>query len=248
MRFHRQNPRQQEHAASQRRASRPLRVPAISSRRLPIVDIVDTMKVRDVGIVALAGGIATAGAIYLHERPPDRPDAAQVAPQVTCLEPGMFPSHFPPPSPQSFTPPRSGTVPDDFAPVAVVTCAFASGRTYFGADGQNPAGTAFVVDEVRREGDLGELLTALSAHSDPPAWGIEAWWGGKPGRGPTDDRCTPGKPCPLLWLVDRDGRAIRPSIPVDRSGTDKVDARYAIAHLPIVSRVEHRLDVPTTSG
>ncbi len=202
------------------------------------------MKMRDVGIVVLAAGIATAGAIYLHERPPDRPDTAQVVPQVTCLDPGMFPGHFSPPLPQSFTPSRSGTVPDDFDPVAVVTCDFVSGRTYFGPDGQNPAGTALVVDEVRREGDLGELLGALSARSDPQAWGIEAWWGGKPGRGLTDDRCTPGTACPLLWLVDRDGRAIRPSFPVTRSGIPKVDAHYAIARLPAVAHIEHRLDVP----
>ncbi|WP_460972419.1 hypothetical protein [Prescottella soli] len=206
------------------------------------------MKMRDIGIVALAGGIATAGAIYLHERPPDRPDAAQVVPQVTCLDPGMFPGHFSPPTPQSFTPPRSGTIPNGFDPVAVVTCDSVWGGTYFGPDGQNPAGTTEIVDEVRREGDLSELLTALSERSDPQAWGIEAWWGGKPGRGPTDDRCTPGTTCPLLWLVDRDGRAIRPSLPVTRSGAPKVDAHYAIVRLPVVSRIEHRLDVPTTTG
>lgn len=206
------------------------------------------MNMWDVGIVALAGGITTAGAIYLHERPPDRPDAAQVAPQVTYLDPGMFPGHFPPPLPQGFTPPRSGMVPDGFDPVAVVTCDFTSGRTYFGADGQNPAGTAFVVDEVRREGDLGELLTALSAHSDPQAWEIEAWWGGKPGRGPTDDRCTPGTTCPLLWLstamVEPSARRFRSTDP----GRTKSMPATPSRHLPIVSRVEHKLDVPTTSG
>ena len=144
------------------------------------------MKMRDVGIVVLAASLAAAGLVYLHERPPDRPDAAQVAPQVTCLDPGMFPGHFPPPLPQSFTPPQPGTVPDDFDPVAVVKCDSLGGGTYFGPDGQNPAGTTVIVDEVRREGDLGELLGALSERSDPQAWGIEAWWGGKPGRGLTD--------------------------------------------------------------
>lgn len=231
-----------------RRHSRATVSAAVPSHGPLLVDIVDTMKMRDVGIVVLAASLTTAGLVYLHERPPDRPAAAQVVGEVTCLDPGMFPGHFPPPLPQSFTPPRSGTVPDGFHPVAVVTCDFASGRTYFGADGQNPAGEALVVNEVRREGDLGELLGAMAARSDPQAWGIEAWWGGKPGRGPTDYRCTPGTTCALLWLVDRDGRAIRPSIPVDRSGADKVDGRYAIARLPVVSRIEHRLDVPTTTG
>ncbi|QBJ97234.1 hypothetical protein ERC79_15750 [Rhodococcus sp. ABRD24] len=130
--------------------------------------------------------------------------------------------------------------------MAVVTCSGGSGRTYFGPDGQQPAGTAVVVEEVRREGDLRDLLTALSEHSDPQGWWIEAWFGKT--RQPPSGHCISGTTCPLLWLVDRDGRAIRPSIPVDRSGADKADARHAIAHLPIVSRVEHSLDVPTASG
>ncbi|MDH6678510.1 hypothetical protein M2284_002713 [Rhodococcus sp. LBL1] len=204
------------------------------------------MRRRAVGAVVLAAGLAAAGLVYLHERPADRPDAAQVVPQVTCLDPGMFPGHFPPPLSQSFTPPQSGTVPDGFDPVAVVTCDFLGGGTYFGPDGQNPAGETAIVDEVRREGDLGELLGALSERSDPQGWWIESWWGGKSGRGFTD-RCTPGMTCPLLWLVDREGRAIRPWIPLDRSGEQKVDARYAIAGLPVVSHIEHRLDVPALS-
>ncbi|WP_156111983.1 hypothetical protein [Prescottella defluvii] len=201
------------------------------------------MKARDLGLVALAVGAATAGAIQLHERQPDRPDPAQAVAEVTCLDPGMFPGHFPRPAPQSFEPPEPGTVPDDFDPVAVVTCGGGAGWTYFGADGQQPAGTTETVDEVRREGDLGDLLAALSEHSDPPGWWIEAWFGKT--RRPPSDHCSPGTTCPMVWLVDRDGRAIRPSIPVDRSGAPKVDARYAIARLPVVSRVEHRLDVPT---
>lgn len=216
--------------------------------RSPIVDIVGTMRVRDVGTGALAVGLAAAGVIYLHERSPNRPDAAQVAAEVTCLDPGMFPGHFPPPAPQTFTPPDLGTVPDGFVPVAVVTCGSVgdSSRTYFGPDGQRPAGTTEVVEEVRREGDLGDLLTALSERSDPQGWWIEAWFGKT--HQPPSGHCTPGTTCPLLWLVDRDGRAVRPSIPVDRSGTHKVDAHYAIAGLPIVSRIEHRLDVPTVPG
>lgn len=204
------------------------------------------MKVRDVGILAVAAGIAAAGAIHLHERPPKRPDAAQVAAEVTCLDPGMFPGHFPPPAPQAFTPPEPGTVPESFDPVAVVTCGGGSSRTYFGTDERQPAGTAVVVEEMRREGELGELLTALSEPSEPRGWWIEAWFG-KTRRRPSD-HCIPGTTCPLLWLVDREGRAIRPSIPVDRSGADKVDARHAVERLPVVSRVEHRLDVPTSSG
>ncbi|WP_430332290.1 hypothetical protein [Rhodococcus sp. ACT016] len=211
-----------------------------------VVDIVSPMKARDVGVVALAAGLAGAGVIYLHERPPKRPDAAQVAAEVTCLDPGMFPGHFPPPAPQTFTPPEPGVVPEGFDPVAVVTCAGGSGRTYFAADGQQPAGTTEVVEEVHREGDLRELLTALSEHSDPQGWWIEAWFGKT--RRPPSGHCTPGTTCPLLWLVDRDGRAIRPSIPLTRSGASKAEAHYAIARLPIVGSVQHSLNVPASSG
>ncbi len=200
----------------------------------------------DVGTVILVAGLAAAGLVYLHEQPPGRPDAAQVVPQVTCLDPGMFAGHFPPPLPQSFTPPQPGTVPDGFDPVTVVKCDSLGGGTYFGPDGQTPAGETAIVDEVRREGDLGELLTALSDRSDPQAWWIEAAWGGKSGRGFTD-RCTPGATCPLLWLVDRDGRAIRPWIPLDRSGEQRLDAHYAIARFPVVDRTTHQLDVPSST-
>ncbi|WP_137725878.1 hypothetical protein [Prescottella subtropica] len=90
------------------------------------------------------------------------------------------------------------------------------------------------------------MLTTLSEQSDPQGWWIESWFGMT--RRPPSGQCTPGTPCELLWLVDRDGRAVRPSIPLTRSGTPKADADYAIARLPVVSRVHHRLDVPVGSG
>jgi hypothetical protein len=47
-----------------------------------------------------------------------------------------------------------------------------------------------------------------------------------------------------LWLVDRDGRAIRPWIPLDRSGEPKSGAHWAISSLPIVDQTPHQLNVP----
>lgn len=194
------------------------------------------------GVLAAASAIV--GAVYLHERPPPLPAAAQVVSEVTCLDPGMFPGRFPPDTAQSFTPPSPGAVPEDFAPVAVVVCDDAGGHTYFGEDGQ-PAGDHIIVDEVRREGDLTDLLAALSERSDPQSWGIEGWFGKT--RQWTSTQCTPGMTCPLMWLVDSDGRAIRPSIPLERSGASKTDTHYAIAGLAVVERIRHQLDVPRSN-
>ncbi|WP_147283533.1 hypothetical protein [Rhodococcus sp. AG1013] len=164
--------------------------------------------------------------------------------QMSPIHAAVPPGHFPPPTAQSFTPPEPGTVPDDFVPNAAVFCHGAGGRTYFGTDGQ-PAGDEVNVDEIRREGDLTDLLDALSERSDPQGWWIEAWYGKT--RRALSTHCTPGTTCELLWLVDRDGRAIRPWIPLDRSGAPKSDAYYATSRLPIVERTPHQLNVPRST-
>ncbi|MCL2532624.1 MAG: hypothetical protein FWE39_00530 [Nocardiaceae bacterium] len=203
--------------------------------------IVVTMRGTYVGVGAALAVLAAAGMVYLHERPPERPASAQIVPHVTCLDPGMFPGRFPSPVSQTYSFPEPGTVPDGFDPVAVVVCTPVSSKTYFESDGQTPAGTSEVVNEERREGDFDGLLAALSERSDPQGWWIEAW-AGRTHQPAT--HCAPGTACPLLWLVDHDGRAIRPWIPLDRSGRPKVAAHYAIAQLPFVGQIPHHLDVP----
>ncbi|RDI34031.1 hypothetical protein DEU38_102390 [Rhodococcus sp. AG1013] len=158
----------------------------------------------------------------------------------------MFPGRFPPPTAQTFTPPSTGSVPDNVIPVAVVSCEPTFGRSRLDANG-NPVGTEVTVDEVRHAGDLTVLLSALSEDSDPQGWWIEAWFG-KTRDYTGGAHCTPGIPCSMLWLVDADGRAIRPAIPKTRSGGPKPDAREAIARLTVVDRTSHGLFVPRSDS
>ena len=209
-----------------RRHSRATVSAAIPSHGPLLVDIVDTMKMRDVGIAVLAASLTTAGLVYLHERPPDRPAAAQVVRQVTCLDPGMFPGHFPPPVAAELHTASIRHGPRRFPPGGRRECDSLGGGTYFGADGQNPAGEAVIVDEVRREGDLGELLGAMAERSDPQVGdrGMVGWQ-----TGPRIHRhaAPPARHVRCCgWsteMVVRSARGFHSTVPAD-----KVDAHYAM--------------------
>ena len=146
---------------------------------------------------------------------PDRPVAVIVDAQtLECATPY-------PVGPLQTTP--RATVPDDFVPVAAVTCdPFVS---------ENVAADRTVSFSSHRwEGDFGravKLLNRSSAHT--------TWFPGT---------CSNNYSLAVLdefWLVDDRGRAIRPGYPSDSCGLPKPGGLAAIRELTSVGSSEHRI-------
>lgn len=118
--------------------------------------------------------------------------------------------------------PRPGTVPDDFEPVAAITCDPTPARTV-------NADLTVSFGEHRWEGDFSAAIEKLNARSE----------------GSRIDQNT----CPVaslaaipdLWLIDAAGRAIRPSYPVDECKFRRIGGLSAVKALENVGRVDHRV-------
>lgn len=165
--------------------------------------------------IAVAAVLLLVAIGWAHERRPALPESAQIVSHVPpCPGPGDIPG-----GPLADLP-QAGSVPQGFVPVTVWTCSVGETSTILDAPPPygNPVGTEVEVREARTAGDLTKFLAALSQRSQPQRWFVEAWWGAEiPHRQPD---CAWGYVCHFpYWLVDRDGRAIRPAIPTLRNGT-----------------------------
>ncbi|RYV50624.1 hypothetical protein [Pengzhenrongella frigida] len=121
--------------------------------------------------------------------------------------------------------PAAGAVPRGFEPVQVVECR-APEMVLVGPTASTTATPVppVTVVEVVLTGDLGPLLAALSRTSDPV---------------PTDLACPPMVEFqPQIYLVDAQGRAVRPRWPVDACGFLHDGATAALAGLSEVSSRE----------
>ena len=161
-------------------------------------------------VLAVAGGCG-----IWRLTTPDRPVAAIVdAETLECASPYPF-------GPRQKT--RTATVPDDFVPVAAVTCD--------PSVSDNVAADRTVSFSARRwEGDFGravELLNRSSAHT--------TWFPGG---------CGDNYSLAVLdefWLVDDRGRAIRPGYPSDSCGLPKPGGLAAVKELTSVGSTEYRI-------
>lgn len=187
------------------------------------------MRTIPVSVATLAGsvlllsaltGCAGSGAPGASGGDPARPDAERVA-AVDCLAPGL--RHFsdfgiPEPTDGDHAPaPDAGGVPADFVPAEAVLCAGA-----FDADIDGVSWLA--ISETRYEGDLTDLVAALSVADDPQSTGA----------------CTMDyEMVPELWVVDEAGDAIRAAWPLDGCRKTKPEVREALAALPVVEEKMH---------
>ncbi|WP_250444805.1 hypothetical protein [Actinotalea sp. C106] len=147
---------------------------------------------------ALATGAALVGLSACGPGPAAPPPSAEIGATADCLADdvvhtllGRVPDGPPRPAPEP------GTVPEDFVPVHVVECSLGPGEVRV----LEPETSTIRVQEITRGGDLTSLLAALD----------------RPSR-----EADPGQACPAvailvpeLYLVDRDGRAVRPVWPRD---------------------------------
>lgn len=195
---------------------------------------------RTVVLCVLVAALALAAVGWAHERRPEPPEAAQIVPQLPpCPAPGDFPG-----APARDLP-EAGSIPAGFVPVAIWTCSMGPGSTILDAPAPNgsPVGTVYTVGETRSSGDLTDLIAALSHRSQPQRWPIEAWWGAE--TPPWRPNCPWGYECnSTFWLVDRDGRAIRPAIPTQRSGAPDPAVGRAVAQLKVETIASHDFDCP----
>ena len=194
---------------------------------------------RTVVLWALVAVLALVAVGWAHERRPELPGPARIVPHVpSCPGPGDFPGALP-----AADIPEAGSIPAGFVPVAIWTCRMGMNRQILDGPvpGGSPVGTVYTAAETRSSGDLTNLIAALSQRSQPQRWPIEAWWGAETPSWRPD--CAWGYDCnPTFWLVDRDGRAIRPAIPTQRSGTPAVDIAVAQLHMETIA--SHDFDCP----
>ena len=122
-----------------------------------------------------------------------------------------------------------GSVPDGFEPVAVVECTLEEGLVPPG----DPVERERTMVEVRREGDLDDLLRALR----------------RPSRARSQDcpQVEPSPTPPLLWLVDAGGRALVPVHPHDECWFAYGDVEKAVDALTVVDRTRHDLSEAPSS-
>lgn len=118
---------------------------------------------------------------------------------------------------------RTATVPDDFVPVAAVTC-----DPYLS---ENVAADRTVSFSSHRwEGDFGRAVKLLNRSSEHTTWFPES--------------CSNNYSLAVLdefWLVDDRGHAIRAGYPSDSCGLPKPGGLAAIKELTSVGSTEHRI-------
>lgn len=114
--------------------------------------------------------------------------------------------------------PSPGTIPDGFAPIAAILCE--------GGDAVEADGTVSY-RELRREGDLSGAVRLLNESSE---------------------RALAANLCPSysiaepaqLWLLDAQGNAVEPTVPVGECGLPKLGGIDVIRSLDLVDVIEYR--------
>ncbi|MGC0367100.1 hypothetical protein ABH922_005152 [Rhodococcus sp. 27YEA15] len=169
-------------------------------------------------VVLLCAGVAAVYFTVESRTLPSPPDAIATR-DITCEAPNVLgaittdPVREIPGIPPA---PEAGAVPEDFTPVRVVTCSESAE-----VEGNDPLSRR--VDETVRDGDLSEIMAALSQPSRPKS--PFSW---------SDCNFSLGRQ-PVVWLVDAQGNGIRPAIPSDRScGMPSAAPLAAIYDLPVV--------------
>ncbi|RDI17596.1 hypothetical protein DEU38_12239 [Rhodococcus sp. AG1013] len=116
-------------------------------------------------------------------------------------------------------------IPDDFAPVRVVTCV---------DDGDASVADDHTVSwvEERRGGDMTAIIAGYRLPSEPP----------------DEQPCRIDQPTPpIVWLVNENGLGLRaPGLPTGECGAFKWDAITAIRALPLTERIVHRIPLSPT--
>lgn len=148
---------------------------------------------------------------------PDRPVARVVAADsLECRPPYPF-------SPPTGTP--TAIVPDGFEPVRAVTC-----DPFVQED--VAADRTVGYSERRWEGDFDRVVALLNRSSEHSTW----FPGG----------CSDTYSLAQLdefWLIDKDGRAVRPGYPTDYCGLPKVDGLAELQQLNPVGSTEYRISL-----
>ena len=170
-----------------------------------------------VSVVALRGCTLARGPVPVRER-------AEIVDTTLCplpVQAGLL--GLTPPDelvPQGGS--RAGVVPDDFAPVAAVTCGEYLAQTV-------SAELTTTFDEKHWAGDFTRAIERLNAPSEGPRL--------------NQDRCPIASlvALPDLWLVDDRGRAVRPSYPVDECGFQQIGGLREVEALDPTDTITHTL-------
>lgn len=160
--------------------------------------------------------VTVVGAVTWNITIPERPVAVIVSAELmSCDVP--YPN-----SPRAVVD-RTATVPKDFHPVAAVMC-----DSFLGED--VAADRTVVFGEERWEGDFSTVVDLLNRSSEHKTW--------------FPDSCDSDYSLAVLpefWLLDNEGRAVRPGYPVNSCGRAKPGALGAISDLTPAGRTEHRV-------
>lgn len=180
-------------------------------------------------VSAIALGAYAAGLLDVHGPGPARL-TAEIVPTAVCDIPYDLVGVAVPPAellPQSSA--RRGTVPDDFVPVAALTCDPNSGRTL-------SVDMIVTASAHRWEGDFSAAIPKLNAPSE--------------GRRLLQGSCPVASlvRLPDLWLVDADGRGLRPSYPVDDCGFQRIGGLTEIEGMAEVETIEYRFALSPPSA
>ncbi len=120
--------------------------------------------------------------------------------------------------------PRVGVVPDDFTPIAAVTCDELLAQSV-----SAELNTTFV--EHRWEGNFATAVERLNASSEGPRL--------------DQDSCPIAGlvALPDLWLIDEHGRALRPSYPVDDCGFQQIGGLREVEALELTEHITHTVQL-----
>ncbi len=172
-------------------------------------------------VATLAVALAGCGG-FPKEPAPERTPAEIVATATCGLPPSLDGIAAQTPT---VSPPRPGTIPDDFVPVAAITCDALPSHA-IGAD------LTISFTEHRWEGDFTAAIAKLNA----PSEGLRI-----------DQNSCPIASLaaiPELWLIDAHGRALRPSFPVDECKFEQFGGLREVEALTQTDQIEHLLQLP----
>lgn len=174
-------------------------------------------------VVLICAGIVAVYFTVESRTLPSPPDAIATH-DVTCEAPNILGAIMTDPIREVLgiqPAPDAGAVPKDFAPVQVVTCSESTD-----VEDDDPLSRA--VDETVRDGDLSELMAALSQPSRPKSPFSRSECNFSLARQP------------VVWLVDAQGYGVRPAVPSDRSCGMPSAAPFAAIHeLPVVDHTTY---------
>lgn len=172
-------------------------------------------------VVALSAALVACG--YEPKGPAPERHPAEIATAATCRVPPSLDGIAT--QTPAVPPPRAGTIPDDFVPVAAITCDALPSHAI-------AADLTISFTEHRWEGDFTAATAKLNARSE----------------GPRIDQSS----CPMaslaaipeLWLIDAHGRAMRPSYPVDECNFRRVGGLHEVKSLTQTDQIDHRVQLP----